>query len=233
MLIAAFPLAFRLMDAAEYVVSEDDRVALAAWHFRSNEPPSSPALGRHVHFLKPPLCVLGGRCCLPCSSPPFALRLMDAAEYVVSEDDRMALAALALDSLSDAVSNESILHFIATLDTEAELQLIISTGGGTATNFLGNGFSFMPILIKSSLCHATVMQCQSGQFRLYVLIAPCASLISVLANNPRCGVMTTVSPHAPRLTSTTFGMFMFMQAKRCWKCFCQTLRSWASTSAAC
>lgn len=40
----------------------------------------------------------------------------------------MALAALALDSLSDAVSDESILHFIATLDTEADLQLIIRTG---------------------------------------------------------------------------------------------------------
>jgi hypothetical protein len=53
---------------------------------------------------------------------------MDAAEYVVSEDDRMALASLALDSLSDAVSDESILHFIATLDTEADLQLIINTG---------------------------------------------------------------------------------------------------------
>jgi hypothetical protein len=53
---------------------------------------------------------------------------MDAAEYVVSEDDRMALASLALDSLSDAVSDESILYFIATLDTEADLQLIINTG---------------------------------------------------------------------------------------------------------
>jgi hypothetical protein len=53
---------------------------------------------------------------------------MDAAEFVVSEDDRMALAALALDSLSDAVGDASILHFVATLDTEADLGLIISTG---------------------------------------------------------------------------------------------------------
>jgi hypothetical protein len=53
---------------------------------------------------------------------------MDAAEYVVSANDRMALASLALDSLSDAVSDESILHFIATLDAEADLQLLINTG---------------------------------------------------------------------------------------------------------
>jgi hypothetical protein len=55
---------------------------------------------------------------------------MDAAEYVVSQDDRMALAALALDSLSDGVSDESILHLIATLDTQVDLQLLVRTGGG-------------------------------------------------------------------------------------------------------
>lgn len=71
---------------------------------------------------------------------------MDAAEYVVSEDDRMALAALALDSLSDAVSDESILHFIATLDTEAELQLIIRTG---ETGCIWGGVGVSLILILS------------------------------------------------------------------------------------
>jgi hypothetical protein len=114
---------------------------------------------------------------------------MDAAEYVVSEDERMALAALALDSLSDAVSNESILHFIATLDTEAELQLIIRTGGGTATNVLGNGFSFMPILSKSSLCHATVMQCQSGT--VSALRIDCAMCLSDF----RAGKQPTLRGH--------------------------------------
>jgi len=53
---------------------------------------------------------------------------MDAAEYVVSEDDRMSLAALALDSLSDAVSDDAILHLIATLDTEADVALLVQTG---------------------------------------------------------------------------------------------------------
>lgn len=53
---------------------------------------------------------------------------MDAAEYVVSVDDRMALAALALDSLSDAISDDAILHLIATLDSEADVQLLVQTG---------------------------------------------------------------------------------------------------------
>lgn len=69
---------------------------------------------------------------------------MDAAEFVVCEDERMALAALALDSLSDAVGDESILHLVATLDTEADLGLIVSMGERARlqalAGFLASGF---------------------------------------------------------------------------------------------
>lgn len=54
---------------------------------------------------------------------------MDAAEFVVAVDDRMALAALALDSLSDAVSDASLLAFIATLDAQAgDVPLLLQAG---------------------------------------------------------------------------------------------------------
>lgn len=46
----------------------------------------------------------------------------------MSEDDRMALAALALDSLSDSVDDDAILHLIATMDTEADVALLVQTG---------------------------------------------------------------------------------------------------------
>lgn len=54
-------------------------------------------------------------------------RLMDAAEYVVLDSDRMALADLALDQLSDAVTDDGVLHMIASLDAAADVQLMLTT----------------------------------------------------------------------------------------------------------
>jgi hypothetical protein len=54
--------------------------------------------------------------------------MMDAAEYVLSDEDRLALADLALDQLSDAVTDDGILHMIASLDAAADVQLMLSTG---------------------------------------------------------------------------------------------------------
>jgi hypothetical protein len=54
--------------------------------------------------------------------------MMDAAEYVLSEEDRLALADLALDQLSDAVTDDGILHMVASLDAAADVQLMLSTG---------------------------------------------------------------------------------------------------------
>lgn len=55
-------------------------------------------------------------------------RLLDAAELVLSDEDRLALAGLGLDSLSDAVSDASILHFVANLDASLDVQLLLQTG---------------------------------------------------------------------------------------------------------
>ncbi|KAF6252009.1 hypothetical protein COO60DRAFT_1644433 [Scenedesmus sp. NREL 46B-D3] len=54
--------------------------------------------------------------------------MMDAAEYVLSEEDRLVLADLALDQLSDAVTDDGILHVVASLDAAADVQLMLSTG---------------------------------------------------------------------------------------------------------
>jgi hypothetical protein len=54
--------------------------------------------------------------------------MMDAAEYVLSEEDRLALADLAHDQLSDAVTDDGILHMIASLDAAADVQLMLSSG---------------------------------------------------------------------------------------------------------
>ncbi|WIA15904.1 hypothetical protein OEZ85_012653 [Tetradesmus obliquus] len=54
--------------------------------------------------------------------------MMDAAEYVLSDEERLALADLALDQLSDAATDDGILHGIASLDAAADAQLVLSTG---------------------------------------------------------------------------------------------------------
>lgn len=54
-------------------------------------------------------------------------RMMDAAEYVLCDEGRMALADLALDQLSDAVTDDGILHMIASLDAAADVQLMLNT----------------------------------------------------------------------------------------------------------
>lgn len=53
---------------------------------------------------------------------------MDAAEYVISDEDCLALADLALDQLSDAVPDDGILHMIASLDAAADVSLLLQTG---------------------------------------------------------------------------------------------------------
>jgi hypothetical protein len=53
---------------------------------------------------------------------------MDAAEFVLSDKQRLNRADIALEQLSNAVTDDTILHLIATLDAEADLQLLISSG---------------------------------------------------------------------------------------------------------
>jgi hypothetical protein len=61
---------------------------------------------------------------------------MDAAEYVLSDSDRLARADPALDQLSDAVTDNSMLHIIASLDAAADVSLLLQTGqvGCTASS---------------------------------------------------------------------------------------------------
>jgi hypothetical protein len=53
---------------------------------------------------------------------------MDAAEFVLSDKRRRTRADLALEQLSNAVTDDGILHLIATLDAAADLELLIRSG---------------------------------------------------------------------------------------------------------
>jgi hypothetical protein len=53
---------------------------------------------------------------------------MAAAEFVLSDKQRLNRADVALEQLSNAVTDDAILHLIATLDAEADLEILISTG---------------------------------------------------------------------------------------------------------
>ncbi|WIA33503.1 hypothetical protein OEZ86_006629 [Tetradesmus obliquus] len=55
-------------------------------------------------------------------------RIMDAAEFVLSDRQRLKHADVALEQLSNAVTDDAILRLIATLDAEADLELLLSTG---------------------------------------------------------------------------------------------------------
>jgi hypothetical protein len=47
---------------------------------------------------------------------------------VLSDEDRLTLAALGLDSLSDAVPDDAILHLLSNLDAAADVRLLHQTG---------------------------------------------------------------------------------------------------------
>jgi hypothetical protein len=53
---------------------------------------------------------------------------MDAAEFVLTDKRRLTRADLALEQLSNAVTDDGILHLIATLDAAADLELLIRSG---------------------------------------------------------------------------------------------------------
>jgi hypothetical protein len=63
---------------------------------------------------------------LPRIPPP--RRLMDAAEYVLSDQQRLSRADMALEQLSNAITDNAILHLIANLDAAADLELMIRSG---------------------------------------------------------------------------------------------------------
>jgi hypothetical protein len=53
---------------------------------------------------------------------------MDAAEYVLSDRQRLYRADVALEQLSNAITDDGILHLIATLGAAADLELMIRSG---------------------------------------------------------------------------------------------------------
>jgi hypothetical protein len=129
---AVFCAACRMTDAAEYVLSDEDRLALAhlglvLFYTTSVTAAVSQYTTAHAYRQRQH-CSCGCNLLFFYALLVSACRMMDAAEYVLSEEDRLALADLALDQLSDAVTDDGILHMIASLDAAADVQLMLSSG---------------------------------------------------------------------------------------------------------